>query len=75
MVAWRYEISLLVSTREEKFHISKQPCNILFIIIINTNEILKAHLVFHWCLHNKFYFDTSILFSCMDSECHQQQRL
>ena len=45
MAAWRYEISLPVlkkyftrslrslvkyfSTREEKFHISKRPCNIL----------------------------------------------
>ena len=25
--------------REEKFCISKRPCNVLFIIIINTNEI------------------------------------
>ena len=48
MATWRYENSLLsvdkyftserservkyFSTREEKFHISKQPCNILFII-------------------------------------------
>ena len=39
MAAWRYEISLRVLknvkyflTREEKFLISKQPCNILFII-------------------------------------------
>ena len=53
MAAQRYEISLRVlknikwaqrksemfSTWEEKFRISKQPCNVLFIIIINTNEI------------------------------------
>ena len=43
MVAWRYEISLLVlkkivhsfaqyfSTLEEKFRISARPCNILYI--------------------------------------------
>ena len=35
MVAWRYEISLLVlkifSTLEEKFRISERPCNILYI--------------------------------------------
>ena len=35
MAAWRYEISLLVlkkyfSTREEKFCIPAQPCNILY---------------------------------------------
>ena len=58
MVARRYETSLRVlknisrmnaanewnifSAREEKFHISKRPCNVLFIIYtyyINTNEI------------------------------------
>ena len=49
MAAWRYEISLLVlkkyftrslrslvkyfSTLEEKFRISKRPCNILYIFI------------------------------------------
>ena len=27
------------STREEKFRISKWPCNVLFILFINTNEI------------------------------------
>ena len=48
MTAWRYEVSLLVfkkyftrslrslvkyfSTLEEKFRISKRPCNVLFII-------------------------------------------
>ena len=44
MAAWRYKISLLVlkkyftsernifSTQEEKFRISKWPCNVLFII-------------------------------------------
>ena len=48
MAAWRYEISLLVlkkyftrslrslvkyfSTLEEKFRISKRPCNILYVI-------------------------------------------
>ena len=48
MAAWRYKISLLVlkkyftserheqvkyfSTREEKFRISAQPCNILYIL-------------------------------------------
>ena len=37
MAVRRYEISLLVlknifSTREEKFRISAQPCNVLFII-------------------------------------------
>ena len=41
MAAWRCEISLRVlkneisSTRDEKFRISKRPCN------INSNEILK----------------------------------
>ena len=34
MVAWRYEISLLVlkniSSLKEKFHISVRPCNILY---------------------------------------------
>ena len=40
MAARGYEISLLLfSTQEEKFRISKWPCNVLFIIIINTNEI------------------------------------
>ena len=49
MAAWRYEISLLVlkkyftrslrslvkyfSTLEEKFRISAQPCNILYILV------------------------------------------
>ena len=32
MATRRYEISLLVSTQEEKFLISKRPCNVLFII-------------------------------------------
>ena len=45
MVAWRYEISLLVlknislvreyfSTLEEKFRISARPCNILYIVTV-----------------------------------------
>ena len=57
MAAQRYEISLRVLTHifmserselvkyfsagKEKFRISKRPCNILFIIIINTSEILN----------------------------------
>ena len=56
MAAWRYEISLLVlkkyftserservkyfSTREEKFRISKWPCNILYLgIILGANKV------------------------------------
>ena len=52
MVAWRYEISLLVlkkyftrslrslekyfSTLEEKFRISARPCNILYVLANNS---------------------------------------
>ena len=55
IAAWRYEISLLMlkkyftsersetseifSTLTEKFHISKQPRNVVLIYYINTNEI------------------------------------
>ena len=56
MAAWRYEISLLVlkkyftrslrslakyfSTREEKFRISKWPCNILYLgKILGANKV------------------------------------
>ena len=56
MAAWRYEISLLVlkkyftserservkyfSTREEKFRISKWPCNILYFgKILGANKV------------------------------------
>ena len=44
MAAWRYEISLRVlknifSRREEKFRISKRPCNVILIYYININEI------------------------------------
>ena len=66
MAARRYEISLRVlknnsrgsaanewnifSTREERFHISKRPCNILCIIIINTNELSNHFtLIVFWC--------------------------
>ena len=53
MAAWRYEISLRVlknvkyfSTREEKFLISKRPCDILLIFYyIKTNEI-PNHFIF-----------------------------
>ena len=45
MVAWKYEISLLVlkeifhvSTLEEKFGISARPCNILYIYSRNKSE-------------------------------------
>ena len=31
MASWRYEISLLVLTLEEKFHISEWPSNILYL--------------------------------------------
>ena len=31
MAAWRYEISLLFSTLEEKFRISARPCNIHYV--------------------------------------------
>ena len=44
MAARRYKISLLVlqkyfSTLEEKFRISKQPCNVLLFYYLNNNEI------------------------------------
>ena len=69
MVAWRYEISLLVLKR--KFHEwAQRTSEILFntrrkiLFIIQTPHVkkssfrAKAHLVFHWCLYNnvKYYF-------------------
>ena len=63
MATWRYEISLLVlkkyftrsvqslmkyfSTLGEKFHISVQPCNILYIQQISIREINK-YCVIYW---------------------------
>ena len=37
MAAWRYEISLHVqniSALKEKFHVSAQPCNILYMLFV-----------------------------------------
>ena len=65
MAAWRYEIPLrllknisrvsaanewnIFSTREEKFCISKRPCNVLF-YYINTNELPNHFtLIVFWC--------------------------
>ena len=38
MAAWRYEISLRVLKKyfEEKFRISKRPCNILYLTLANS---------------------------------------
>ena len=63
MTTWRYEISLLVlkkyftrslhslkkyfSTLKDKFRISAQPCNILYIQWISIREINK-YCVIHW---------------------------
>ena len=60
MAAWRYEISLLVlkkyftrslrslvkyfSTLEEKFCISKRPCNILYFSIITIITIINCYI-------------------------------
>ena len=98
-------MSEIFATREEKFCISKRPCNVLLIYYINTNEIpnhfaetvfscerrdllcshsdgdiftcednmlfshlkissfcSKAHLVFHWCLHNKYVYSPVYIF-------------
>ena len=61
MVAWRYEISLLVlkkifhsfaqyfSTLEEKFRISARPCNILY--------LYHVHHHHHHHLHDKITID------------------
>ena len=48
MVAWRYEISLLVlkkyfSTLEEKFRISARPCNILYFIQNNSPFLIGSN--------------------------------
>ena len=46
MAAWRYEISLLVLKKyEEKFRISAQPCNILYVTFLSKNKIRK--LIIH----------------------------
>ena len=42
MVAWRYEVSLLV----EKFRISAYPCNILYILNVDCAWISHKNRVF-----------------------------
>ena len=44
-------------TQEEKFCIFKQPCNVLFIIIININEIPNYFtLVFSFAVKGTIYY-------------------
>ena len=83
--AWRYKISLPVlkkisrvsaankwnifSTREEKFRISKRPCNVLF-IIKNTNEIQNHFtLIVFWCERRDLLWSHSNgdIFTCEDN--------
>ena len=68
MAAWRYEISLLVlkkyftserservkyfSTREEKFHISKRPCNILHYFYNKPRFVASTFLFRFACLRS-----------------------
>ena len=55
MTAHRYEISLRVlkmmkyfSTREEKFPISKRPCNVLFIILTPMKyQLIAKGAIYH----------------------------
>ena len=66
LVAWRYEISLLMlkkifhsfavltcemfSTLKEKFRISVQPCNVLYVVNDNWVTVLKHDACIHWLL-------------------------
>ena len=63
MAAWRYKISLLMlkkyftcslrslvkyfSTLKEKFRISAQPCNILYVSTICSNNVLVGRFLDH----------------------------
>ena len=45
MAAWRYEISLeKTSTLGEKFRISEQPCNIIYVSTLRISNISNMHL-------------------------------
>ena len=75
MAAWRYEMSLLVLkkyfthslrslvkyflTLEEKFRISAQPCNILYVI----NEIVTCNCTTNRYVNknkDKYYYDSGL---------------
>ena len=68
------------STREEKFCISKQPCNVLFIIFISTNEIPNHFTLISFCCERHdllcshynsdlFTCGDNMLFSCVKISC------
>ena len=64
MVAWRYEISLLVlkkniyffSTWKEKFCISARPCNILYVLHVIFNNKF-SHLIYSISVTADYYFN------------------
>ena len=73
-------MSEIFATREEKFCISKRPCNVLLIYYINTNEIPNhfAEKVFSCerrdllCSHSNgdiFTCENNMLFSCVKISC------
>ena len=73
-------MSEIFATREEKFCISKRPCNVLLIYYINTNEIPNhfAETVFSCerrdllCSHSNgdiFTCENNMLFSCVKISC------
>ena len=60
----------MFSTREEKFRISKQPCNVLFFYYINTNEVPNHFtLIVFWCERCDLLcsHSNSDIFTCEDN--------
>ena len=77
---WAQRTSEIFSTHEEKFCISKRPCNVLLICYINTNEIpnhftetvLSCERCDLSCSHSKgdiFTCENNMLFSCLKISC------
>ena len=73
-------MSEIFATREEKFCISKRPCNVLLIYYINTNEIpnhftetvLSCERCDLSCSHSKgdiFTYENNMLFSRLKISC------
>ena len=69
-VQWTSEI--FFSTREEKFHISKQPCNVLFKHQLNTNEMPNHFTSIVFGLKGAVYYEAiaMVIFSHVKITCY-----
>ena len=75
MTSWEYEFYLrvlkvsLTSEREDKIHIPKRPCNVLFILKILMKFLHKTQLVFFYSFSQQQNSAMKVVWSSATKHC------